>query len=57
MNRVTVTLECLNLQVCDVGTLQKPFLTRWWNVNTYAVQVIQSFNSRQKLPLPLSNGT
>ena len=32
------------VQVCDVGTLQKPLLTRWWHVNTCDAQVIQSFN-------------
>ena len=33
------------LQVCDVGTFQKPFLTRWWHVNSCAAQVIRYFNS------------
>ena len=33
------------VQVCDVGNLQKPFLMGWWNVNTCAAQVIRSFNS------------
>ena len=32
------------VQVCDVGTLQKLFLTRWWHVNTCSAQVIRSFN-------------
>ena len=36
------------VQVCDVGTLKKLFLTRWWHINTYDAQVIWSFNSRKK---------
>ena len=36
------------VQVCDVGTLQKPFLKRWWHVNTCAVQVIRYFISLGK---------
>ena len=35
------------VQVCDVGTLQKPFLIIWWPVNTCAAQVILSFNSQK----------
>ena len=33
------------VQVCDVITLQKPFLEIWWQVNTCAAQVIWYFNS------------
>ena len=33
------------VQVCDVGTFQKPLLTRWCHVNTCATQVIRYFNS------------
>ena len=33
------------LQVFDVGTLKKPFLTRWWHVNTCAAHIIRYFNS------------
>ena len=36
------------VKVCHVGTLKKPLMTRWWNVNTCATQVIQSFNSWEK---------
>ena len=32
------------VQVCDVGTFQKPFLTRWWHINTCASKVIWYFN-------------
>ena len=28
------------VQVCDVYTLQKPFLMRWWHVNNCDTQVI-----------------
>ena len=33
------------VQVCDVGTLYKPFMTIWWHINTCAAQVIRYFNS------------
>ena len=36
------------LQVCDVVTLQKPLLTRWWYINTCDTQVIWYLNSRKK---------
>ena len=45
------------VQVCGVGNLPKPFLTRWWQVNTCAAQVIRYFNSHQGLPIPFTNGT
>ena len=32
------------VKVCDVGTLHKPSLTRWWNINNCAAQVIWYFN-------------
>ena len=38
-------IEMFEVQACDVGTLQKIFMTRWWNVNTCAAQVIRYFNS------------
>ena len=41
-------ISMFEVQVCDVGTLQKPLLTRWWHVNTCDVQVIRSFNSLGK---------
>ena len=37
------------VQVCDVGTLQKPLLTRWRHVNNCSKQVIRSFNSWGKI--------
>ena len=33
------------VQVCDVGTLQKLLLTKLWHINTCAAQVIRYFNS------------
>ena len=33
------------VQVFDVGTVQKLFLMRWWHVNTCAAQIIGYFNS------------
>ena len=35
----------IEVQVCYVGTLYKPLLMIWWNVNTCASQVIRYFNS------------
>ena len=32
------------LQLCDVGTLQKPLLTIWYHLNTCVAQVIRCFN-------------
>ena len=37
------------MQVCDVGTLYKLLLTRWWHVNAFFVQVIRYFNSWWKI--------
>ena len=37
------------VKLCDVGTLQKPFLTRQRHVNTCAAKVIRSFNSWRKI--------
>ena len=39
----------IEVQVCDVGTLQKPLLTRQRHVNTCAAKVIRSFNSWRKI--------
>ena len=38
-------IEIFEVQACDVGTLQRIFMTRWWHVNTCAAQVIRYFNS------------
>ena len=37
------------VQVCDVGTLKKPLLKRWWHFNTCSAQIIPYFNSRGKI--------
>ena len=34
----------IKVQVCNVGTLQKPLLTRWWHFNTCYAQVVCYFN-------------
>ena len=36
------------VQVCDVRTLRKLLLTRWWHVNTCVPQVIGYFNPWEK---------
>ena len=35
----------IEVQVCDIGTSQKPFLMICWNVNTCSTQVLRYFNS------------
>ena len=37
------------VKICDVGTLQKPLLMRWWYINTCDTQVFRSFNPHKEL--------
>ena len=39
----------IKVQVCDVVTLKRPFLTGYWHVDTCAAQVVSYLNSWQEI--------
>ena len=39
----------IKMKVCNVGTLQKALLLKWWHVNTFDARLIRYFNLQKEI--------